>query len=577
VSTGTRPAGSPSATAGARPDLAGTDTRGGTAGRPRGYDAAGMGAFVRTPVAIVAGALLGLAALSLLAPSTATYDPWSWIVWGREVVHGDLNTVSGPSWKPLPVVVTAVASLFGSAAPDIWIVVARAGTLAGVAAAFLLARRIAGTAAGVVASVPLLFAPWFFKHGWFANSEGILVLFVFSAILAELDRRRGVAMACWVAAALLRPEAWPFLLVYAGWVAWRSDVRGRLAVLGGLVILPPAWLLPEKWGSGDFWRASSRAQNPDPGSASLTAHPWWTIVRNFADMVPTVTWAAAGVLGILLVVLAGRSRGPVGRAHGDGAGDALASAVGDEDPDGAGAVARNEDPAVVGASSERRPTAGPRTPRRWTPATAGPDDAPWWRGGTPTAWTAVAGIALLGLAWLVLVAVMTERGYSGNERYLIQPAGLLMVAAAAAAGLVLRDLPATPRLALSGAAFVVIAVTAISQMPDLMRKLVYEGRVVENLPTAIDEAGGADRLKACGASGTLNIMVPQVAWALDEHAVDVRNALGPGQRVLFRVRIRKGTPLTPDARRVPSTPTLASTKYWQIEAAGCPAPGGPSR
>ncbi|WP_026912854.1 hypothetical protein [Patulibacter minatonensis] len=537
-----------------------------------------MGASVRTPVAIVAGALFALAALSLLAPSTATYDPWSWIVWGREVVHGDLNTVSGPSWKPLPVVVTSVASLFGSAAPDLWIVVARAGTLAGVVAAFVLARRIAGTAAGVVAAAPLLFAPWFFKHGWFANSEGILVLFVFSAVLAELDRRRGVAMACWVAAALLRPEAWPFLLVYAGWVAWRSDLRGRLAVLGGLVILPPAWLLPEKWGSGDFWRASSRAQNPDPGSASLTAHPWWTIVRNFADMVPTVTWAAAAVVGILLVVVAGRSRtaGPSAGASASGS-----SAAGGDAPSGAAtptAGTPSTDPMSPAEATgpPARPSA-PSGPRRWTPDTAVPGEPAWWRGGTPTAWQAVGGIALLGLAWLVLVVIMTERGYSGNERYLIQPAGLLMVAAAAAAGLVLRDLPAGPRLGLAGAALVVIAVTAVSQMPGLLRNLVYEGRLVENLPTAIDDAGGADRLKACGGAGTLNIMVPQVAWALDEHAVDVRNALGPGQRVLFRVRIRKGTDPTPDGRRVPAMPTLATTKYWQIEAAGCPAPGGPSR
>ena len=54
------------------------------------------------PVALLALACLALAALSLLGPSTPTYDPWAWIIWGREVVHLDLVTTDGPSWKPLP-------------------------------------------------------------------------------------------------------------------------------------------------------------------------------------------------------------------------------------------------------------------------------------------------------------------------------------------------------------------------------------------------------------------------------------------------------------------------------------------
>ncbi len=35
---------------------------------------------------------LALAALSLLLPSVPTYDPWAWIIWGREVAHLDLVT-----------------------------------------------------------------------------------------------------------------------------------------------------------------------------------------------------------------------------------------------------------------------------------------------------------------------------------------------------------------------------------------------------------------------------------------------------------------------------------------------------
>ena len=37
-----------------------------------------------TAAAIVVGSLV-LGFLSLLLPSAPTYDPWSWIIWGREI------------------------------------------------------------------------------------------------------------------------------------------------------------------------------------------------------------------------------------------------------------------------------------------------------------------------------------------------------------------------------------------------------------------------------------------------------------------------------------------------------------
>ena len=51
---------------------------------------------------LLAAVALLIAALSLLIPSTPSYDPWAWLVWGSEIVHLDLHTTGGPSWKPLP-------------------------------------------------------------------------------------------------------------------------------------------------------------------------------------------------------------------------------------------------------------------------------------------------------------------------------------------------------------------------------------------------------------------------------------------------------------------------------------------
>src|SRR3954470_7552884 len=86
---------------------------------------------------------LALAALSLLLPSVPTYDPWAWIIWGREVAHLDLITKTGPSWKPLPVLFTTPFSLAGDdGAPLLWLTVARAGGILALAIAYPL--RAAG-------------------------------------------------------------------------------------------------------------------------------------------------------------------------------------------------------------------------------------------------------------------------------------------------------------------------------------------------------------------------------------------------------------------------------------------------
>jgi len=63
---------------------------------------------VPTLALLVAGCF-ALAALSLLLPSVPTQDSWSWVVWGREVAHLDLDTSAGSSWKPF-VYLTAMES-----------------------------------------------------------------------------------------------------------------------------------------------------------------------------------------------------------------------------------------------------------------------------------------------------------------------------------------------------------------------------------------------------------------------------------------------------------------------------------
>jgi hypothetical protein len=253
---------------------------------------------VRYRLALV---VLGLTALSFLAPSAPTYDPWSWIIWGREIMHLDLSTVSGPSWKPLPVLFTMPFSLFGSLAPDMWVFVARAGTIAGVVLLFRLGRRLGGIPAGVAAAAPYAVATWTLRNGAMGNSEGLLVALVLGAVDRHLDHKPRSAFLLALGAALLRPEVWPFFGLYGLWLLWREP-RVRAVVIAGFAALPALWLLPEWWGSGDLLRAAHRAQNPRGNSPAFAEDPVRAVVDQFHLMLAQRVWMGLVALGLGLVV-----------------------------------------------------------------------------------------------------------------------------------------------------------------------------------------------------------------------------------------------------------------------------------
>ena len=242
----------------------------------------------------IAAACVALAALSLLAPSAPTYDPYSWIIWGREILHLDLVTDTGPSWKPLPVLFTTVFALAGDAAPSLWLVVARAGALGALALAYAMVRELGGgrLAAGA-AALTLAVAPWWTVNNWLGNSEGLLVACALGAGLLHLRGRRHAAFAVAVAAGLLRPEVWPFLGLYGLWLAW-TDRESRLLVAGGFALLPLLWLVPEQLGSGDLFRAANRAQEDlTPGNAAVAEEPVREVLRINWELLPVAVWTAA--------------------------------------------------------------------------------------------------------------------------------------------------------------------------------------------------------------------------------------------------------------------------------------------
>ncbi len=235
-------------------------------------------------------ACIVLAAISAaVLPTVPSYDPWAWISWGREVTDPHLSFAisGGPSWKPLPVVFTTIWALFGStAAPTLWVITARAGGLLGVVAAYLLASRLirgprwAKVAAGLIAGAGIVITQAWWDEMFRGTSEPMLIATALWAVLAHLDGRRGWAFSLGVATSLIRPEAWPLIIVYAGWL-WFKQPRLRVWIVLGLFSIPVFWFAPPWIGSGQPFLAAVHAEEYN---GDLGKHPLFTVLGRGVDI-----------------------------------------------------------------------------------------------------------------------------------------------------------------------------------------------------------------------------------------------------------------------------------------------------
>jgi hypothetical protein len=269
------------------------------------------------PWRLLLAGCLALATLSLLLPSVPTYDPWAWLIWGREILHGQLVTTTGPSWKPLPVLFTTPFALLGTTgAPLAWLVVARAGGILAFAMAYRLGARLAGPVAGAIAAGGLILCQDFIFNFARGNSEGILVAVCLWAIERHLDGRRVDAFVLGIAAALMRPEVWPFVAAYGLWLLWRDRSRPTTTlVVGGGVVVALLWFVPEYLGSGDFLRAAARARQPNLDSPAYATHPFLTVLHQAVPMLSTPIYVGA----VIALVVAIRRRDRLVLALGGGA------------------------------------------------------------------------------------------------------------------------------------------------------------------------------------------------------------------------------------------------------------------
>ncbi len=264
-----------------------------------------------------------------MLPTVPSYDPWSWVVWGREVFDPHLSFFvgGGPSWKPLPVIFTAVFGLFGGAGPTLWVIAARAGGLLGLVAAYRLAARLAegrrwAVVAGLIAAAGVVLTQDWAYYMYRGTSEPMLIGTFLWAIDRHLERRYATAFLLGVATSLLRPEAWPLVGAYALWLWVRvptrsvassasglgrpgraSVIRLRVLVVAGLVAIPFGWFVPPWISTGQPLLAASHAHEYN---GHLGSDPFLEVLRRGADLqiLPMLILALAAVV----LTLAGAAR-----------------------------------------------------------------------------------------------------------------------------------------------------------------------------------------------------------------------------------------------------------------------------
>jgi hypothetical protein len=264
-------------------------------------------------VLLVVAASVAVAALSLVVTSAIAFDPEAWIVWARELFGpGYLTTGGGPAWKPMPVLVIGPFTWITRGEADVyfWLLIARTGALLAVAGVAALAWRIAGRYAAVIAAVVVVASPWWFYNGILGNAEPLMVALIAGAVLAHDAGARRTAAVLTLAAALVRPEVWPFALIYGMWLAgkqWR-----RWVVLGACIaFVLGAWAVPEllHTGATAVGAATGKATS---SSARYSSIPFLAVFKDAFDQLTVVP----GVLAALALVAIGAQIASSGRVGG---------------------------------------------------------------------------------------------------------------------------------------------------------------------------------------------------------------------------------------------------------------------
>lgn len=391
-----------------------------------------------------------LAALAVLfvvvTDARPAYDAMGFLVWGREALHGSLNTNAAPSWKPLPFLATLPDALVGRQGQMwLWTVTAAAGGIAAVGLGGRLAyrltppvdgRRWARVVAALIAAGGIASMVGWFRLLVIANSDPLTVALVLGAIDLHLSRRFGAAVVVTWLAALGRPEMWPILLAY-GLSTYRRLPEKRWLVVGAVVSAPALWFVIPGITSDSWFSAGNLALGQ---STVIHGNKLVGVLERFRTLTG-VPLQVAAIVSLAIVLVRRHAR--------------------------AGAL--------------------------------------------------VAGAAL----WVVVEIAFALHGWSAVQRYLVEPAAVMMVVTGVGVGLALSSGERLWRW-LAPLATVVLVIALVPFTRDTLRtdhglstQAHTEAQVLSRLTALVSADGGPNAIRACGAPiGPLKYE-STLAWELE--------------------------------------------------------------
>lgn len=208
-------------------------------------------------------ALAGLLWLVMGQAAVVNYDTLYGLLWGKELLHGDLPDMTVPGAPtPHPLLTLAgllLAPILGSASPAALSLLAYLGYVATASCVVLLglvARRSVGLATGIVAGIFLVTREPVLSYGLRVYIDLPYLALLLGALTIELSRPRAgtPVLVLLLLAGLLRPEAWLLSIAYLAWLAFGDEFPGRRTQVVWLVLAaggPVLWGLTDLLLTGD--------------------------------------------------------------------------------------------------------------------------------------------------------------------------------------------------------------------------------------------------------------------------------------------------------------------------------------
>lgn len=196
----------------------------------------------------------------LLVPTYPAYDAYWHLVWGRELVGGELpsfEVYAAPTQHPLYVVVAALLGLVGEFADRLLVLAGLLSLVALVCGVWRLARQLFGVWPAALSALFVGSSFAFLLYAVRAYVDVPFLALVAWAAATEVAGRKWTPMVLLVLAGLLRPEAWVLAGLLWLWRAWGVRIAVRegtekahtpadLVALAAMVVAAPVlWLLSD--------------------------------------------------------------------------------------------------------------------------------------------------------------------------------------------------------------------------------------------------------------------------------------------------------------------------------------------